>query len=65
MVALRSGEITVRNKVSSENFPSGTLFHSYFQGNPENPIFIELVARKKNPSKNTCNKIVSPRFSWK
>jgi hypothetical protein len=31
----------------------------------EEPYFLESVARKKDPSRNTCNKIGSPGVSLK
>jgi hypothetical protein len=46
MVPKNPLEITVRNKVQSENIHAGSLFSkSYFQGNLGEPNFGESVAR--------------------
>jgi hypothetical protein len=40
-------EITVRNKVPSENIHTwNSFFNSYFQGNLKKTCFLELIARE-------------------
>jgi hypothetical protein len=47
-------------------YPCRNLIHiSYSQGNLREPYFLRISCWKGSaPSKNTCNKIGSPRFPW-
>jgi hypothetical protein len=50
----------------SENIHARTQFLVVIsRGTDENHIFLELIAGKNAPSRNTFNKIGSPRYSWK
>jgi hypothetical protein len=49
--------------VSSENIRVGTSFLTVISREPYS--IEDCSLEKKAPSKNTCNKIDSPRFPWK